>query len=438
MTSHNICTKCVGAILLFSLAGAVLKADDWPQWRGPNRDGVSQEKGLLKQWPKEGPKLVWQIDNLGDGYSTPAVANRRLYVMANQGLNDEFVKALDAKDGKQIWSTRLGKVGNPKQQPSYPAARSTPTVDGELLYALGSDGDLACLESNAGKVRWHKNLRDEFSGKPGVWAYSESPLIDGDALICTPGGSVATMVALDKKSGSVIWKSPLSVADDAAYSSPIVVEAAGKRQYVQLLQKGLVGVDAETGKLLWRYAKPISRFDANIPTPVAADGYVYVASAGTGGGTVKLTKAGEGALKPEEVYFTAQLPTAIGGAVKIGDFLYGTTSQAMLCLEFATGNVKWRERGLGAASLCYADDRFYLHGENGEVALVEATPQAYREKGRFTPPDQPEQRNSMGKAWAYPVVANGTLYIRDGEMLWAFDVKEAQSSPPLPSSPRRR
>lgn len=423
MNKMIVATRVLIAVL-FSIVCAAIPADDWPQWRGPKRDGISQENGLLKEWPKQGPKLLWQIDDLGDGYSTPAVAHGRLYVLANRGLDDEFVKALNAKDGKEIWSARLGKVGNPEQKPSYPAARSTPTVDGELLYALGSDGNLACLQASDGKLRWQKNLREELSGKPGIWAYSESPLIDGDVLVCTPGGSVATMVALDKKTGNVIWKSAMPEADDAAYASPIVVEAAGVRQYVQLLQKGLVGVDAKTGHLLWRYARPISRFDANIPTPVAADGYIYVASAGTGGGAVKLEKVDDGQFKPEEIYFAPQLPTAIGGAVKLGDFLYGTTGQALVCIEFATGKVKWQERALGAASLCYADGRLYLHGENGDVALVEASPEAYREKGRFTPPNQPEEPKSMGKAWAYPVVANGRLYIRDREMLWAFDIED--------------
>jgi outer membrane protein assembly factor BamB len=348
--------------------------------------------------------------------------------LANLGLDDEFVKALSAKDGKEVWSTRLGKVGNPNQKPPYPGARSTPTVDGQLLFALGSDGDLVCLDAGDGKLRWHKNLRNEFAGKPGTWAYSESPLIDGSTLVCTPGGTAATMVALEKKTGSVLWKAPLSEADDAAYSSPIVVEVAGVRQYVQLLQKGLVGVDAKSGKLLWRYARPISRFDANIPTPVAADGYVYVASAGTGGGTVKLDGTKPGELVPEEIYFAPQLPTAIGGAVKIGDYLYGTTAQALLCLDFATGKVKWQERALGAASLCYADGRLYLHGENGDVALVEATPEGYREQGRFTPPDQPDVPKSMGKPWAYPVVASGRLYIRDWDMLWAFDIRDGSGA----------
>jgi outer membrane protein assembly factor BamB len=417
-----IAVKRMTAALLVAYISATSQADDWVQWRGPNRDGISREKGLLKEWPNDGPKLVWQIDNLGDGYSTPSVARGRLYLLANQGLDDEFVKALNAKDGKESWSVRVGKVGNPRQQPSYPGARSTPTVDGELLYALGSDGDLACLETSNGKVRWQKNIREEFTGKPGTWAYSESPLIDGDLLVCTPGGSEATIVALNKKTGSVVWKSPLAEGDDAAYSSPIVIESGGVRQYVQLLQKGLVGIEAKTGKLLWRYARPISRFDANIPTPVAADGYVYVASAGTGGGAVRLSTAND-RVEPTEVYFAPQLPTAIGGTVKIGDYLYGTTAQALLCIEFATGKVKWQERALGAAALCYADGRLYLHGENGDVALVEASSESYREKGRFTPPHPPEPP-SMGKPWAYPVVANGRLYIRDRGTLWAFDVKD--------------
>jgi outer membrane protein assembly factor BamB len=290
------------------------------------------------------------------------------------------------------------------------------------LYALGSDGDLVCLETATGKPHWQKNIREDFSGKPGTWAYSESPLIDGDVLVCTPGGATATMVALNKQTGDLIWKAALTEADEAAYASPIAVEMGGVRQYVQLLQKGLVGIDAKTGALLWRYAKAVSPFNANIPTPVASEGYIYVASAGKGGGAVKLNKTDDGTFDPVEVYFANKLPTAIGGAVKVGDLLYSTTAQAMLCIEFATGEIQWQERALGAASLCYADDRLYLHGENGEVALVEPSSESYREKGRFTPPGQVEPKG-MGKAWAYPVVADGRLYIRDHDTLWAFDIK---------------
>jgi outer membrane protein assembly factor BamB len=416
-----VATRVTGLLLLLlvSAAGA-----DWPQWRGPQRNGLSQETGLAKEWPKEGPELVWKAAAIGSGYSTPAVVGERLYLLGNEGLENEFVQALGTKDGQRVWSTPLGKVGNPKQNPSYPGARSTPTVEADALYALGSDGDLACMEIGTGKLRWKKNLRTDFAGKPGEWAYAESPLIDGEAVVCTPGGSDATMVALNKRTGEVLWKSAIPPGDEAAYSSAIALEAGGIRQYVQLLQKGLVGVDAKTGKFLWRYSKPVSRFNANIPTPLASDGYIYTASAGTGAGLVKL-KVNQGKVDAEQMYFESKLPTAIGGTVKIGEHLYGTTGQGLLCVEFTTGRVKWEERAIGAASLCYADERLYLNGENGQVALVEPNPQSYREKGRFSPPDQPKHANPMEKAWAYPVVANGRLYLRDQTMLWCYDVKAA-------------
>jgi outer membrane protein assembly factor BamB len=229
-------------------------------------------------------------------------------------------------------------------------------------------------------------------------------------------------VALNKRTGEALWKSALPEADDAAYASAIVVNTAGAKQYVQLLQKGLVGVDANTGKLLWRFDKPVSRFNANIPTPVASGDIVYVGSAGTGGGAIKL-RAKNGGIEPESQYFEAKLPTAIGGTIKLGDYLYGTSGQAMMCLEFATGSLKWQHRAIGAASMCYADDRIYMHGENGEVALVEPSPESYREKGRFSPKDRPNVVNSSEKTWAYPVVANGRLYIRIHGSLWCYDVR---------------
>jgi outer membrane protein assembly factor BamB len=399
-----------------------LLANDWPQWRGPQRNGISQETGLLKEWPKDGPKLQWKVTDIGSGYSTPSVVGEQLYVLANEGLENEFVEALDVKDGKRIWSTKLGRVGRPKQDPNFPAARSTPTVDGGVLYVLGSDGDLACVEVGNGKVRWHKNLREDFGGQCGEWAYAESPLIDGDTLVCTPGGKEATILALNKKNGEVIWKCPVPGSDLAAYASAVVVEVGGIKQYVQLLQKGPVGIEARTGKFLWRYPKLVSKYGANIPTPLVSGDSVYTASAGTGGALVKL-KAKEEGVTAEEMYFGAKLPTAIGGAVKVGDYLYGTTTQVLLCLDFATGQVKWEDRALGAASLCYADGRLYLHGENGAVALVEPAPEGYREQGRFAPPGPPARSQQMEKAWAYPVVANGRLYVRDHGTLWCYDVR---------------
>jgi outer membrane protein assembly factor BamB len=402
------------------LLASVVLAADWPQWRGPMRDGVSQESGLLKEWPADGPKLLWQVKDMGQGYSTPAVVGERLYLQTNQGVADEFVEARNVSDGKVAWSTRIGKVGNPDQKPNYPAARSTPTVDGEVLYALGSDGDLACLETAGGKPRWQKSLRADFNGKPGAWAYSESPLIDGDTLVCTPGGAEATIVALNKKTGDVIWKCAVPGGDTAAYASLIVVNAEGVKQYVTFLSKALVGVNAKTGEFLWRYEQTAKGSPAVIPTPLAQDALVFSSAARTGGGLIKLTTE-QGKLQAKQVYFDPKLPTAIGGAVRVGDYLYGTTNQVLVCADFKTGQIKWTDRSIGAASVCYADGNLYLHGENGDLALVEASPDGYKEKGRFTPRGQPNRGAS--KAWAYPVISNGKLYIRDAGVLWCYEIK---------------
>jgi outer membrane protein assembly factor BamB len=381
--------------------------------------GVSKETALLKEWPKDGPKLVWQVKEIGSGYSTPSVVGKRLYLLSNEGTEKEFVQALEVTDGKRAWMTPIGKVGR-NEGPQYPGARSTPTVDGDSIYALGSDGDLVCLETANGAIRWNKNLRSAFGGKPGKWAYAESPLVDGDALVCTPGGSDATLVALNKKSGEVIWKGVVPGGDDAGYASVITTEVGGVKQYVQFVGKGLVGLDAKTGKLLWRYDKTAQGSPANIPTPIAEGEYIYSGAGRSGGGLIML-KAKDGAFEAEEVAFSPKLPTAIGGAVKVGDHFYGTAGQALLCAEFKTGKLKWEERSVAPGSLCYADERLYIHGENGDVALVEASTEGYREKGRFTPPGQPERGRT--KAWSYPVVANGRLYIHDLGTLWAYDVK---------------
>jgi outer membrane protein assembly factor BamB len=401
------------------LALAALAAD-WPQWRGPDRTGISKETGLLPEWAKGGPKLLWESRDVEGGYSTPSVVGDRLYLIGDKG-GEESVLALNVADGKKVWSTPVGKVGPNKQMP-YPGARSTPTIDGDLIFALGSDGDLVCLEKANGSLRWKKNLKKDFDGAPGNWAYSESPLIDGDVLVCTPGGKTATMLALNKKTGAVIWKSAIPGGDEAAYASPIGVETGGIKQYVNFLQKGLVGVEAKTGKFLWRFDKTVGGSPANIPTPVYKDGLVYSATGFGGGGAARL-KAENGTVTATEAYVARDLPNAIGGVVLVGDHLYGTNARELLCVEFATGKVKWRDKSIGTASLCYADGRLYLHGENGDVALVEATPDGYREKGRFTPPQQPKHTRAMEKAWAYPVVANGRLYFRDLGILWCYEVK---------------
>lgn len=422
----------VSAIALVLIGSFLVAAADWPQWRGAHRDGISKETKLLQKWPEGGPKLIWQSKELGQGYGSPAIVGDRIYVCGSQGMDDEFVQVLSAGDGKQIWKSRIGNVGE-NRMANYPGARSTPTVDGDRIYALGSDGDLACLDTKSGKVLWQKNVKSEFGGKTGAWAYAESPLVDGDVVVCTPGGSQATMLCLKKASGEVVWKYASPEADNASYASAIVVETDGVKQYVQLLEQGLVGIDAKTGQQLWRY-KGIITQPPGIPSPVGAKEYVYGATGKGGGGFVQLKRTGSG-VEASEVAKNAKLPTAIGGSVEVNGYLYGTNSGGMMCAEVPSGEVKWQARGIGVGSLCYADGRLYVHAENppGEVALVEATPEEYRELGRFTPADGPENRvvenagkgkkAGNGKTWAYPVVSGGRLYIRDWNCLWCYDVE---------------
>jgi outer membrane protein assembly factor BamB len=404
---------------IFLVSSAPLPAEDWPEWRGPERTGVSKETGLLQQWPKEGPKLLWQVKDIGYGFSTPTIVGDRLYLLSNKGADNEFVQARSVADGKEIWTTRLGKVGPSKD---FPGARSTPTVDNDVLYALSSDGDLACIKIADGAVIWRKSLRKGFGGKPGPWAYAESPLVDGETVVCAPGGKDATLVALDKKTGATIWQTAIPGADDAAYASAIVVEIGGVRQYVHLLQKGAVGVDAKTGKFLWRYDKIAPNDPAHITTPVARDGFVYF-SLGEAGGALFKVKGDQAKFTVEPIYVKVDAPTRIGGFVLVGDYLYGTKAAGLRCIDFTTGAEKWHSKSVGPGALCFADGRFYLHGENGDVALVEPTPEAYREKGYFTPPGMPDRGGAQ--AWAYPVVANGRLYVRDLGVLWCYDVSEA-------------
>ena len=426
MTSRSLATTAALLLCLSVSALAQTVTSDWPQWRGPGRNGISQEKGLLKEWPKEGPKLLWQVNDLGDGYSTPSVVGSRIYLMSNRGMENEFVQALSTQDGKVIWTTRVGNVGNPNQDPPYPKARSTPTVEGNFVYALGSDGDFVCLDAKTGKIRWQKNLRKDFGGQPHEWAYAESPLVDGDVVVVTPGGEQATIVALNKKTGAVIWKSAVPGGDAAGYASAIVVQAGGRKQYVQFLSNGIVGVDAKTGEFLWRY-KEVVKGPAQAFTPVARGEYVYGGALSLGGGLVRLKSEGSGIIA-EQVYLERGLPNGFGGAVLVGDYLFGTgTAEApLVAVEFTTGKVKWKADGFGMSSFAYADGNLYVHNKNGDLVLVEVNPEAYREKGRFTPPNPPTKKKvgQMSEAaFGYPVIANGRLYIRDLESLWVYDIK---------------
>jgi outer membrane protein assembly factor BamB len=414
-------------------AKAQLKAsvDDWPGWMGADRTGVSHETGLLKQWPKDGPKLVWKAEGIGEGYSTPSVAGGKIYLMSNRGVSDEFAIALSVKDGSKIWERRVGKVG-PNRGPQYPGSRSTPTVDGDAVYVLGSDGDLAGLDAEKGEVRWTKNLRTTFKGRPGNWAYAESPLIDGDVLVCTPGGDQAALAALNKNSGEVIWKAValakggagkgMNSSNTPSHASPIVARVVGVKQYIQLLNGGLVGIAAKDGKLLWSYDKITGNTMCN--TPLFHDGYLLVSEnspGGTGNGTTLLElKANEkGGVAATQVRQNSVLGAHHGGVVRVGDAVYGTNNTGLVCLDFKTLETKWLNRSVGKGSIAAADGELYVRSEKGLVALVESTPAAYKEISRFEQPDR-----SSKPSWPHPVIAGGRLYLRDQNVLLCYDVKQ--------------
>jgi outer membrane protein assembly factor BamB len=389
--------------------------NDWPRWQGVNRNGVSPEKGLMQEWPKEGPKLAWKAEKLGENYCTPTVAAGRIFVMGNRD-SKEYVIALSEKDGKEIWAAEVGKVRS--NGGGYPGPRCSPTVEGDLVYALGLNGDLVCLRVENGEEKWSKKLDKDFKGSPGSWGYCESPLIDGDRLICTPGGKTATLIALDRKSGEVVWKGIVPGGESAAYSSVISAELDGKKQYIQFLSGGVVGL-SENGSFLWRYDHPANG-TANCSTPVYHDGHVFAASGyGTGGGLAKLSKDGDG-YEAKEVYFTRNMKNQHGGMVLIDGYLYGSNEGELVCLDFKTGEVQWREREPGKGSISAADGRLYYRNENGPVYLVEVNPKKYVRCGDFKPP------LSGSPAWPHPVIANGRLYIQDQAMLLCYDVKQPQ------------
>lgn len=402
------------------LATLQTHAADWPQFRGPKRTDVSDEKNLLKAWPEEGPPVAWKGTGLGEGFSSIAVQGDRVYSMGDVG-NSSYLTALDRKDGKQLWSTAVGKPGG-----NYKGTRCTPCVDGDHVYGLGQFGDFICCESKSGKEVWRKNLVSEFGGRHGSWEYTESPLVDGNKVLCTPGGQNAAVVAFNKLTGEVIWKGAVPGNDAAGYSSIVISEAGGVRQYVQLMANGLVSFNAKDGKMLWRYGEQQNRFGrntANIPTPIVQGEFVF-ASAGYGRGGALLKLSGEkGSVSAEEIYFEPKIQNKHGGVVLVGDYIYGDLDDSgnPWCAEWKTGDLAWKRKGKrtegqGSAAITYADGKLYMLYQNGVVALVAASPEAYQEISTFKIPD------AHPPCWAHPVVSGGKLYLRNQDTLWCHDI----------------
>ena len=413
--------------LTLAAAGAFAAAPaEWTGWRGPNRDALSPDIGLMAQWPPAGPPLAFRATGLGAGFSSLAISAGRIYTMGDrQGAQNVIALSQDA--GKVLWTARVGAPWDDE----YGGPRGTPTVDGASVYALGTEGDLVCLDAATGKEVWRKRLAGDFGGSMmSGWKFSESPLVDGDRVIVTPGSSTAGLVALDKKTGREIWRAAIPALgprgrDGAAYSSAVVSNGAGVKQYVQLLGRGLVGVRASDGQFLWGYNK-VANNTANISTPLVRGDHVF-ASTGyqTGAALVKLTKSATG-VDAQEVYFLdgRTLQSHHGGLVLVGDHVYGGHGHRQgfpICVELATGKVAWggdiRNEGSGSAAVVYADGNLYFRYQNGVMMLIEATPQGYREKGAFTIPDVHDP------SWSHPVVVGGRLYLREQDALNVYDVR---------------
>lgn len=408
--------------LLLVLAGIIgcqaSEGTDWPQWRGPDRANISSEKGLLQQWPDGGPRLKWLFRDAGLGYSSFAVANGRLYTM---GARDdaEWVIAVDTKTGAEVWATEIDTVfenhwGN--------GPRSTPTVHGNRVYALGASGNLKCLDVKGGSVIWQQNLA-ALGGPVPRWGYTESVLVDGGRVLCTPGGANGAIVALDARSGALIWQSK-EFTDEAQYTSMIAPLIHGARQYVQLTMKSVVGIEPASGKLLWRAEFPGTV--AVAPTPISWNNRVYV-TAGYGVGCMAVEVGPD--QQPKSVYANKAMKNHHGGVVLLDNHVYGYSDKVgWACQEFDSGKLVWnQEEGAPAkGSLTYADGRLYCLGQDGDVALIEARPDKYAERGRFALTPLSKLRKPDGGIWAHPVVANGTLFLRDQELLFAYDIKADQ------------
>ena len=413
-------TTVLGVVLL---ATSVCLASDWPNFRGPNWDGKSTEAGLLKSWPEQGPPLVWKVEGLGKGFSSVAITGGKIFTMGDRE-DQQWVIVLDLATRKELWAAKVGKPwATGKGGP-----RCTPTVDGDLLYAIGTHGDVVCLETATGKERWRKSFTDDFGGKMmSKWGFSESPLVDGNKLLCTPGGKDAGIVALNKKTGETIWKCAIPDIgsrgkDGAGYSSVVAAEIGGVRQYIQMMGRGVVSVAADDGKFLWGYNK-VANDVANITMVVVDGDYVFcTTSYKTGSALLKISRSDKG-FEAKEIYFLTpdQFENHHGGVILLDGYLYGGDGQnkgTPVCLEMKTGKIMWKEEPVGkkSAALVYADKHIYWRYEKGLMALVEATPKEFKVKGTFDIPSK------TGPNWPHPVILDGKLYLRENDVLLCYDI----------------
>ena len=404
------------AVLLAVTLSPRAHAADWPQWRGAHRDGCSADQGLLQDWPVGGPKLAWKATGLGKGYAGVAVVGDRLYTMGDTE-KASCVLALNAEGGKVVWSAKAGTAGAPGWG-GFAGPRCTPTVDGDLIFAVDQWGQMVCVKTSDGSEVWRKHLEKDFGGHRPEWGFAESPLVDGDQVVCTPGGDQGAVVALNKKTGERIWQTK-EFTDGAQYSSIVAAEIGGVRQYVQLTMDNVVGISAKDGAVLWKAHRKGST--AVIPTPIVEGDLVYVCSGYNIGAHLFQIAATDGKFAATPVYANRTIANQHGGVVKVGDCLYGSCdSKGLTCQDFKTGKLLWTNKEkVKKGSVAYADGRLYCRDEDsGTLVLVEASSAGFSEKGRLSQPDRAKE-----KAWPHPTIANGKLYLRDQDLLLCYELK---------------
>ncbi|MFL2452351.1 MAG: PQQ-binding-like beta-propeller repeat protein [Verrucomicrobiales bacterium] len=405
----------INFVLTCVLTSFAVAQEDWPRWRGPDLSDHSPDKGLLKKWPKDGPKQVWLYKDAGIGYSGPAISNGKFITMGERN-GAIHVIAIDTKNGKEIWNTKFAK-GFKNNWGNGP--RGTPTIDGDKVYALAPKGELICLNIKNGSKLWNADLVKNFGGKAPYWGFSESVLVHGNNVVVTPGGAKGAIVALNKITGKQIWQSK-EIKDGAQYSSIIPIKHNGDDQYVQLFMKSLVGVSASDGSLLWK--TDWNGRTAVIPTPIYKNGNIYISSGyNVGCKLINLSQDN----KVSEVYNNDTIINHHGGVILIGEHLYGHSDRGgWKCQNFETGEEIWRSKELGKGAIHYADGMLYCLGESdGTVTLVKANTKGWEETGRFKLSPQTKLRKPSGKIWTHPVVIGGNLYLRDQEIVYCYKVK---------------
>lgn len=403
------------SLIVFISALPASHALDWPQFRGPNRDGVSPDQGLAAGWREGGPELLWTAKGVGGGYSSVATADGVLYTLGDE-QDACYLYALSAA-GKHLWK---GRIGTPGGHRKYPGPRSTPTVAGGRVYALGQQGDLVCFDIKTQKEVWRNHLGIDLKGAMmSGWRWSESPLVDGKQVVITPGGREGAMAALNTENGAIIWRCK-PFTDRAGYSSVIIREIADHKQYIQLTGESVVGVEATTGTLLWQ-AKRKGR-TAVVSTPVFHNGHLFVSSAYNVGCNGFHVNYDGNKFSVKQTYMhagSAGMANHHGGVVRVGDHVYGSNGNRLSCIELATGKVLWNEPSAGKGAIVVVGDKIILRTERGPVSMVKATPKAYEELGRFEQPDRTRSR-----AWSHPVVSHGVLYLKDQDTLYAYNLKK--------------